>query len=266
LKTDTIFYDIFQEFPNILFELIGESDININAYEFIAPEIKQRSFRLDGVFSPLEEFCNEPLYFVEVQFYKDEEFYDRLFTSIFLYFSQYKPVTPEWYAIVIYNQRSNETSCHLRYRALLEPHLRCFYLDELDIAAQESLGVGIVRLIIENEDKAPELAKQLIDKARLELGDVIIQRKVLEFIEEIIVYKFPNFNREEIEAMLNLNLLKQTRVYQEAKEEVKEEAKKEVKEELKLELVPKLVQKGLSIQEIAELLELDVEILRKSLN
>ncbi|MHC5719815.1 MAG: hypothetical protein ACYTX0_49225 [Nostoc sp.] len=54
--------------------------------------------------------------------------------------------------------------------------------------------------------------------------------------------------------MLNFNLLKQTRVYQEAKEEAK------------LELVAKLVQKGLSIQEIAELLELDVEIIRKSLN
>jgi predicted transposase/invertase (TIGR01784 family) len=115
------------------------------------------------------------------------------------------------------------------------------------------------------------LAQPLVEKrsnpsrkriASFELGDVIIQRKVLEFIEEIIVYKFPNFNREEIEAMLNLNLVKQTRVYQEAKEEVKEEAK----EELKLELVPKLVQKGLSIQKIAELLELDVEILRKSLN
>lgn len=109
-------------------------------------------------------------------------------------------------------------------------------------------------MVVETDNKAPELAKQLIDKARLELADVLIQRKVLEFIEEIIVYKFPNFNREEIEAMLNLNLLKQTRVYQEAKEEAK------------LELVTKLVQKGLSIQEIAELLELDVEIIRKSLN
>lgn len=137
---------------------------------------------------------------------------------------------------------------------MLKPHLRCFYLDELEVVAEGSLGVGIVRLVVETDNKAPELAKQLIDKARLELADVLIQRKVLEFIEEIIVYKFPNFNREEIEAMLNLNLLKQTRVYQEAKEEAK------------LELVAKLVQKGLSIQEIAELLELDVEIIRKSLN
>lgn len=90
------------EFPKIFFEVIGKPDTNIDIYEFTAPEIKQRSFRLDGVFSPQSDFPHEPLYFVEIQFYKDEEFYDRLFTSIFLYFSQYQPPNPDWYAIVIF--------------------------------------------------------------------------------------------------------------------------------------------------------------------
>ncbi|MBE9048937.1 DUF2887 domain-containing protein [Nostocales cyanobacterium LEGE 11386] len=153
-------------------------------YEFTAPEIKQKSFRLDGVFFPLEEFHQEPLYFVEIQFYKDDEFYDRLFTSIFL-----------------------------------------------------------------------------IDKAEEELTDTFSQRKVIEFIETIVVYKFPNLSREEIEAMLNLNLLKNTKVYQEAKAEGKEEGELKAK----LKIVPKLVQRGLSIQEIAELLELDTEVIRKAL-
>lgn len=83
MKTDAIFYEIFQEFPHIFFEIIGEPTNNTNIYKFTAPEIKQKSFRLDGVFSPLPEFPNQPLYFVEIQFYRDEEFYNRLFTSIF---------------------------------------------------------------------------------------------------------------------------------------------------------------------------------------
>ncbi|BAZ29882.1 hypothetical protein NIES4074_23290 [Cylindrospermum sp. NIES-4074] len=89
--------------------------------------------------------------------------------------------------------------------------------------------------------------------------DAIIQEKVLEFIETIVVYKFPNLSREEIESMLNLSLLKQTRVYQEAKEEGKEEGKLE----LALAVVPKLLQRGLSVQEVAELLEVDVESVRQ---
>jgi predicted transposase/invertase (TIGR01784 family) len=57
--------------------------------------------------------------------------------------------------------------------------------------------------------------------------------------------------------MLNLNLIKDTKVYQEAVEEG------ELK--TKLKILPKLVQRGLTIQEIAEILELDVEVIRKAL-
>ncbi|QDL11362.1 hypothetical protein DP113_28995 [Brasilonema octagenarum UFV-E1] len=261
MKTDAIFYEIFKEFPNIFFEIIGKPEINTNTYEFSAPEIKQKSFRLDGVFSPLEEFSNEPLYFVEIQFYKDEEFYDRLFTSIFLYFTQYQPPNSDWFAIVIYDKRSNERSYPLRYRSLLEPHLRRFYLDELEDVPDDSLGLGIVRLVVESENKTGEFAKTLINKAKEELTDTLIQKKVVEFIETIVVYKFPNLSREEIETMLNLNLLKETKVYQEAKAEGEEEG--EIK--AKLKILPKLVQRGMSIQEIATILELDTDTIRNAL-
>jgi predicted transposase YdaD len=42
-------------------------------------------------------------------------------------------------------------------------------------------------------------------------------------IETIIVYKFPSLSREEIERMLGLSELRQTKVYQEALEEGREE-------------------------------------------
>lgn len=140
---------------------------------------------------------------------------------------------------------------------MLEPHLRRFYLDELEDVPDDSLGVGIVRLVVESEDKTGEFAKTLINKARKELTDILIQRKVLEFIETIVVYKFPNLSREEIETMLNLNLLKETKVYQEAKEEGEIKAK--------LKILPKLVQRGMSIQEIATILELDTDTIRNAL-
>ncbi|MEH2300942.1 MAG: DUF2887 domain-containing protein [Nostoc sp.] len=132
-----------------------------------------------------------------------------------------------------------------------------FYLDELDGAPDDSLGIGIVRLVIESGNKAGEFAKTLINKAKEELTDTLIQRKVLEFIETIVVYKFPNLSREEIETMLNLNLLKQTKVYQEAKEEGKLETK--------FKMIPILLELGLSVQQIAERLELDVEEVRKAI-
>lgn len=66
MKTDNLFYQLFQELPWIFFQLIGREDINIGAYEFIVPEIKQRSFRLDKLFATTEEYRDLPLYFVGV--------------------------------------------------------------------------------------------------------------------------------------------------------------------------------------------------------
>jgi predicted transposase/invertase (TIGR01784 family) len=71
MKTDTLFYQLFQEFPWIFFQLIQLQPTNLDAYKFIAPEIKQRSFRLDGLFTTTEEYSDLPLYFVEAQFYNE---------------------------------------------------------------------------------------------------------------------------------------------------------------------------------------------------
>ncbi len=57
--------------------------------------------------------------------------------------------------------------------------------------------------------------------------------------------------------MLDLDAFKKTRLYQSILTKTKLEAK--------LELVPKYVEKGMSIQEIAEFLEMDAEIIKKYL-
>ena len=66
---------------------------------------------------------------------------------------------------------------------------------------------------------------------------------------------------EEIETMLDLDAFKNTRLY----ESIVEKTKPKTELETKLKLVPKCVEKGMSIQEIAEFLELDVQVIRKYL-
>ena len=48
---------------------------NLNAYEFIAPEIKQRTFRLNGLFKTKEEYSDLPLYFVELLLFFEKRLY-----------------------------------------------------------------------------------------------------------------------------------------------------------------------------------------------
>ncbi|MEH2344482.1 MULTISPECIES: hypothetical protein [unclassified Nostoc] len=70
---------------------------------------------------------------------------------------------------------------------------------------------------------------------------------------DIAVYKFANLSREEVEAMLGVKL-EETRVYQEAKQERREE--------LKLELVSRFLARGMSMEEVAQLLDLTIEQVR----
>ena len=277
MKTDTLFYQLFQNFPSIFFELIGKPTSDVSNYQFTAPEVKQRAFRFDGLFLPVAESPELPIYFVEVQFQKKPKFYSRLFAEIFLYFYQYDVPTEEWYAIVIYRRRSLEIPAPRRYRELMEHRVRRIYLDEIEQAGEPSIGVGIVQLVVETKKKTGSRARQLITKAREELPDANLQQQIIELIETIVLYKFPNLSREELEAMLGLSELRQTRVYQEAREEGRQEGIEQGLEQgieqgleqgqlqAKLKMVPRLLQRGLSIEEVAELLELDIETVRRAI-
>jgi predicted transposase/invertase (TIGR01784 family) len=107
VKTDTLFYSLFQAFPQIFFELIGQPETDANTYQFTSIELKQQAFRLDGVFLPTADHVNQSIYFLEVQFQKDEAFYHRVFAEIFLYLYQYQPAN-DWRAVLIFPRRSLE--------------------------------------------------------------------------------------------------------------------------------------------------------------
>jgi len=63
----------------------------------------------------------------------------------------------------------------------------------------------------------------LIGQSQQETVVGLSRRGIIELIQTIMVYKFLQLNREEIEEMLGLSELKQTRVYQEALEEGRQE-------------------------------------------
>ncbi|MBN3958563.1 hypothetical protein [Nostoc sp. NMS8] len=64
--------------------------------------------------------------------------------------------------------------------------------------------------------------------------------------------------------MFELNDLRQTRFFQDVFEEGKKEGKQEVFEECKLEVIPQLLAFGLSIEQIAQGLGLDEQVVRQA--
>lgn len=118
--------------------------------------------------------------------------------------------------------------------------------------------------MIEPEETAANKARQLIEQVSEEVSDEAQKRELLQLIETIIIYKFTQKSREEIQAMLGLGDIRQTRVYQEAKEEGLQEGLQQGERQGKLKTVPKLLAKGLTVNQIAEVLDLSAEEVRQA--
>ena len=82
----------------------------------------------------------------------------------------------------------------------------------------------LFRLIVCPESETADLVQTILKQTDP------TEQNVIEFVETILVYKFPRLSREEIRTMLGFNNieLKQTRFYQEIAEEERQVAKNQL--------------------------------------
>ncbi len=237
MRRDTIFYKLFKQFPGLLFELVDEPPAEAENYQFESVEVKETAFRIDGVFLPPDNAVSKTVFFAEVQFQKDEDLYHRFFSELFLFLYRNSIRYDDWFGVIIVASRSLEPSSSSIHRALLESgQVRRVYLDELGDLQQQPLGLGLMLLTnVTSETEAVEGARFLLEQARQQSEQAII-----DLITTIIVYKFSNLSREEIQAMLGLNL-EEPRAILEAKEEGREKGREEGERTIVLRLLNRRV-------------------------
>ena len=254
MKRDSIYYQIFKRFPSVIFELIDYRPEQAQNYRFESVEVKETSFRIDGVFLPPEDAKPRIILFAEVQFQRDEGLYHRFFTESLMYLNRNQSKYDDWYCVVIFPDRSLEPRDTNTHRVFFHSNqVQRVYLDELGNPHQQRIGINLMQLAIASEQTMAQQAKQLIERVQLESEDARLKTEIIDIITTIAVYKFSSLSREEVEAMLGLTL-EQTRVYQEAKAEGREEILKVA--------VPLLLKTGMSLEEIAQQLNVDLEAVR----
>jgi len=265
MTTDPLFYRLFETSPETFFLLLGipgDAATEMAArYQYLAIEFKETSHRTDGVFLPKEPAL--PLYFVEIQFYARASIFADLLVKVFTYLKQHNPAQ-DFRGVVLFASRSLEPTDVTPYRALLDSgQVRPFYLDELPELANAPLGLSILYLIRREESEAPAVARELVARVKREIADAALRADLLELIETVIIYKLAQFSREEIQAMLQVKDIRETRVYREAMEEGKVEGKEEGIEEGKKEkatrTIVNLAAKNMPPEEIAAMVEVDIE-------
>ncbi|MEL6492571.1 MAG: Rpn family recombination-promoting nuclease/putative transposase [Cyanobacteria bacterium J06621_3] len=262
MKTDSIFYEIFQNEPTIICELLGKTDPRTSAYEFGSQEVKETSFRLDGILVPPVRMPDLPIIFVEVQGYSDAKgtLYSSFFSEIFLYLHDYQPAN-DWESVLIFTKRSLDPGLPKQYDDFAEStRFRRIYLDELDDAAELSIGVSLLKLVVTSKQEATVLSQQLVARSRAELTDARNQQSFVELVVTILVYKLGNVDRAEIEAMIMIPEIRQSRFYQ----VVKEKGIEEGIEKGRISAVSALLKSDLALDNVAELLDLDLLTVRRA--
>jgi predicted transposase/invertase (TIGR01784 family) len=256
MRRDSIFYALFQRSPSLLFELLSVAPDSADEYRFESVAVKEPKFEIDGVFLPPLSSILGVVYFCEVQFQKDEKLYERLFGESFLYFYRNRHLFADWEAVVIYPSRSIEQTNGYPYRALLNSNqVHLVYLDELGEIAQLPLGVALMVLTTVDEDAAPAAARMLLSRTEQETTTPEVAQGIIDLIGTIMVYKFTNLSRQEIDAMLGIKL-EETRVYREAREEAKDEEREKIvlnmlEENIPLETIARIT--GITIDRLHQL-------------
>jgi predicted transposase/invertase (TIGR01784 family) len=220
MRRDTIFFQLFQQSPTLLFELLPQPPDRADEYIFdsVEVEVKETSFRMDGVFLPPDP--SGMVYVCEVQFQLDSLLYERLVSEIGIYTYRNRERFANWQAVVIYPSRSVEQSRLDTVQDLIASgRIIRVYLDELDTVQELPIGLGLMVLTTLEGDLATAEARRLIGQAQE-------SRDIISLISTIILYKFNTLSRDEVDLMLGIEL-QQTRVYQDALAEGRTEGRTE---------------------------------------
>lgn len=269
MKRDSLFFRLFQELPGGFFQLIGRPDTNPDDYDLKAIEYKETAVRLDGVFQPREP-RRLPAYIWEAQNYASNKVYANLLSKVGRFLEHGDPAQ-DWVAVVIYPSRTLEQKNLEPYRCLIaSDQLLRIYLDELPSSSPDHFEMGILQLIASPPEAALEQARRMVPRLRASNRSAEFRRRMVQFVETVILYQFPKLSREEIEVMLQVQDVRETRVFQEALEEGiekglvkgREEAREEAREEVTLAVAKRLLALGRPVEEIAEATDLPVAKIR----
>jgi len=88
---------------------------------------------------------------------------------------------------------------------------------------QNADWIGIINLIVSQEETAVFKVQGLIETTRTTITDNSLQRDVIELIERVIIYKLPDLSKKELEAMFGLAESKQTQYFKDVRAEALEE-------------------------------------------
>jgi len=221
MKTDPLFYELFQAAPQTFFELLQIQPPC--PYRFESITVKASEKRIDGVLEP--EMVGQTIYFLEVQAFPDNVIYWRAMREVSTYFEQRPKLkgTP-WQAIILWLNKDDDPGFNMLSLLARKPKPRLVSVDLLQLLNkldEHSLVLNVLRpLLVDSELEVRQNVVKWVDSIRQTPNlDQYTEERLISVLSQMIEEKFKTLNYKELSEMLRLTPFRETASYQEALKE-----------------------------------------------
>lgn len=218
MKTDPLFYELFQAAPQTFFELVQIKPSC--AYRFESLTVKMSEKRIDGVLEPLD--VGQPFYFLEVQAFPDDVIYWRATREVATFFEQRPHLKDtKWQVIVLWVNITDDPGFGALRLLARKPKPNLVSLDLIDLLKklpETSLTLNVLRpLLVEDEREVREHVVQWAENIRQATNaDANLEERLIDVLSQMIEQKFKTLSYEELRQMLRLTPFHETESFKEA--------------------------------------------------
>jgi predicted transposase/invertase (TIGR01784 family) len=238
--SDKLFFWMFQNHPDSLLRLLRDLPADAIGYRFSAPVLKEREYRLDGLFLPPANRPDLPAVILEAQMAADPGFLRRLYAESSRWLQQ-QPEIDQWRVVVICPHRSLNFGRPVAVAEFIQERVRWI---ELLPAAADPTAEPLLRalaLLVQPEEQIPASVAAI----RTRVAATSEEKEMADVIAAILLTRFSGRSIQEICAMggITLEEFTQTVAYREIFGQGRQEGRQEGREEGELDLAIRLLRR-----------------------
>jgi predicted transposase YdaD len=202
--SDKLFFWLFQGSPDRILPLLDGLPADAHGYSFSAPVLKEREYRLDGLFLPPANRPDLPALILEAQMGPDPGFLRRLYAETARLLQQEPDIT-NWRVVVITPSRQLNLGAADPVAEFLERRVSWVELQPERGLATAPLFQRLLALLVQPEADIPAVVGDLrrVTPPAATAGD---QADLLKLIPTILVARFNDRPIEEICAMAGITV------------------------------------------------------------
>jgi predicted transposase YdaD len=201
VASDKLFYWLFQNQPDRILPLLPDLPPDASGYTFSAPVLKEREYRLDGLFLPPPERPELPALILEAQMAADGGFLRRLYAETARLLQQ-EPGIERWRVVVLCPSRELHFGDPAPVAELVEQRVQ--WIELLSAAANPTAPALLqaLALLLQSEQELPATSAAL----RARVAGSSQAAEIDDVIAAIFVARFNGRSIQELCAMGGITL------------------------------------------------------------